>query len=149
MTPIGTDSHVTLHYRVAVVVEGTERELVNTFHGAPATLQLGVGQWAPTVEGLLIGMREGERRSFELQPNEAYGERNDHLVRTMTRSAFEAEAVSGMDAGIGEAVEFETPGGEHLSGLLMQRDGDRVVVDFNHPLAGCRMRVSVHVIGVL
>ena len=75
MKHIAPDSHVTLHYRVSLLVEGTERELVNTFAGSPATLQMGVGQWSPHLERRLVGLAEGEGRDFELPPAERPRER--------------------------------------------------------------------------
>ena len=86
MSQVAPTSHVTLHYRMAVVLDGTERELVNTFRGSPATLQMGVGQWAPTVEALLIGMTEGQVLDFELSADQAYGARNPELVRGVSRA---------------------------------------------------------------
>jgi FKBP-type peptidyl-prolyl cis-trans isomerase SlpA len=46
-------------------------------------------------------------------------------------------------------VEFNRPDGARVAGVLKERDARRVVVDFNHPLAGVPVRFSVCVIGVL
>jgi FKBP-type peptidyl-prolyl cis-trans isomerase SlpA len=46
-------------------------------------------------------------------------------------------------------VEFNAPDGLRFSGVLKRHGDDRVVVDFNHPLAGLPVRFSVRVIGVL
>jgi FKBP-type peptidyl-prolyl cis-trans isomerase SlpA len=46
-------------------------------------------------------------------------------------------------------VEFNRPDGGRVAGVLKARDAQRVVIDFNHPLAGLPMRFSVRVIGVL
>jgi FKBP-type peptidyl-prolyl cis-trans isomerase SlpA len=149
MSLIAADSHVTLHYRLAAVIGGAERELVNTFSGAPATLQMGVGQWAPTLESLLLGLGEGEQRDFELEPGAAYGHRSPELVQTLERGAFDARVKPGVDYAAGDVVEFETEAGERVSGVLKQHDPQQAVVDFNHPLAGLPLRVAVRVIGVL
>jgi len=149
MTSIAPRSHVTLHYRMAVLVDDTERELVNTFAAAPATLQMGVGQWAPTVEEHLLGLAEGQSLQFELGAGQAYGERNPDLVRTLSWAQLEAQCEPGVVFAVGETVEFRGVGGETYRGALVQCDGQSAVVDFNHPLAGMPMRVRVQVIGVL
>lgn len=149
MASIGPNSHVTLHYRLAVVDGGEEREIVSTLSLKPATLQLGSGQLAPALESRLIGLDEGEEASFELEAGEGYGSRQAELVQTLTRDVFDANADSDSDYLPGDVVEFRAPDGNRFSGVLKSRDEGRVVVDFNHPLAGMPLRFSVQVIGVL
>ena len=55
---VAADSHVTLHYRLALA-DGTT--LVSTFGGKPATFQLGQGQLAEPFERCLAGMRAATR----------------------------------------------------------------------------------------
>jgi FKBP-type peptidyl-prolyl cis-trans isomerase SlpA len=149
MKPIGPGSHVTLHYRLAVFDAGEERELISTFDAQPATLQIGGGQLAPTIEQRLLGMAEGERAEFDLTPAEAYGERRAELVRTLTRAAFDANAEPDTEYEAGDVVAFRMPDGASFAGVLKACDAERVVVDFNHPLAGLPLRFSVQVIGVI
>lgn len=76
MTPdtprIQAHSFLTLHYRLA----GPAGDVINTFGGKPATLSLGSGELSPDVESVLIGMAEGEHRTFELPAGAAFGQRN-------------------------------------------------------------------------
>jgi len=152
MARIAPDSHVTLHYRLAALVDGAEREVVSTLGGHPATLQLGGGHLAAGLEARLLGLAEGDEASFEIGPAEAFGERSAMLVQAMSRAAFDANAESSSESGNdyvpGDVVEFNRGGGR-LAGVLKERDDRRVIVDFNHPLAGLQVRFSVRVIGVL
>ena len=66
---VGADSYLTLHYRVALE---NDTDVVTTFGDKPATLLLGQGQLAPTLEQALFGMREGERTTFRLTPEHAF-----------------------------------------------------------------------------
>jgi len=149
MARIAPESHVTLHYRLAALVDGAEREVISTHGGHPATLQLGGGHLAASLEARLLGLAEGDEASFELAPAEAFGERNSQLVQALSRAAFDANAEAGSDYAPGDVVEFKRPDGGRVAGVLKERDGRRVVVDFNHPLAGMPVRFSVRVIGVL
>jgi FKBP-type peptidyl-prolyl cis-trans isomerase SlpA len=149
MIRIAPDSHVTLHYRLAALVEGAEREVVSTLGGRPATLQLGGGHLAAPLEARLVGLAEGDDASFELCAEGAFGERNPELVQVLTRAAFDANAEAPGDYLPGDVVEFRRPDGGRVAGVLKDSDERRVVVDFNHPLAGVPVRFSVHVIGVL
>ena len=149
MARISPDSHVTLHYRLAALVDGAEREVMSTLCAHPATLQLGGGHLAAGLEAKLLGLVEGDEASFELAPAEAFGERNPQLIQALSRAAFDANADSGSDYAPGDVVEFNRPDGGRLAGVLKDQDERRVVVDFNHPLAGLPVRFSVRVIGVL
>ena len=149
MASIGPGSHVTLHYRLAVVADGEEREVVSTLALKPATLQIGGGQLAPELEQRLIGLDEGARASFDLDAGQAYGQRHADLVQTLSRSTFDANADPDTDYLPGDVVEFRAPDGGRFSGVLKSHGESQVVVDFNHPLAGLPVRFSVQVIGVL
>jgi FKBP-type peptidyl-prolyl cis-trans isomerase SlpA len=149
MARIDSGSHVTLHYRLAVAVDGEEREVVSTFGAAAATLQIGGGHWAPPLETRLIGLDEGERAEFEFGPQEAYGQRSAELVQTLSRRVFEANADRQVEYRPGDVVEFSALDGSRYAGVLKEHGDSRVVVDFNHPLAGLPLRFSVQIIGVL
>jgi FKBP-type peptidyl-prolyl cis-trans isomerase SlpA len=149
MKKICPDSHVTLHYRLAILAAGDEREIISTFGGRPATVQIGAGHMAPPLEHRLVGLQEGQRAAFDLSPAEGFGERNAALVQTLTRAAFDRGAEAGAAYEPGNFVELDVPERGTLAGVLTWRDENTVVVDFNHPLAGQPLRFSVHVIGVI
>ena len=146
---IAPGSHVTLHYRLAALIDGAEREVISTQGGRPATLQLGAGQLAEVLEQRLLGLDEGAEASYEIPAGQGFGERNPELVRTITRAAFEAHADPDAQYGAGDVVEFSSAGSALIAGVVQSRDERQVVVDFNHPLAGMPLRFTVQVIGVL
>ncbi|MGE5337677.1 MAG: FKBP-type peptidyl-prolyl cis-trans isomerase [Gemmatimonadota bacterium] len=149
MAVITSGSHITLHYRLAVLGDDGEREIVSTLGGPPATLQLGAGCLAPALEQRLIGLEEGAQASFDLTSGQAFGPRDPNLVQALARTEFERHAQAGAACETGDVLEFHTPGGDRVAGVVKDRDHRRVVIDFNHPLAGLPVRFSVRVIGVL
>lgn len=149
MSVVSTGSHVTLHYRLAVVDADGEREVVSTLGGRPATLQIGAGQLAQPLEQRLLGLAEGSQACFDLPPDAAYGSRNPALVQTLARALFDANAEEGEQYVAGDIVQFRSPEGQQFSGVLKEHGAEQVVVDFNHPLAGLPLRFEVRVIGVL
>ena len=148
MARVETGSHVTLHYRLAVVTAGEEREVVSTLGSRPATLQIGGGQLAPAIEAQLVGLDEGAQAQFELPAGEAYGQRHPDLVQTLARATFDANADPDTEYVAGDIVEFNSAEGMRVSGVLKSLGESQVVVDFNHPLAGLPLRFSAHIIGV-
>ncbi len=147
MNAIHPGSFLTLHYRLA----GPDgADLINTFAGQPATLSLGTGELAPAMEARLLGLTEGTRQAFELAPGEAFGERNPDMLQRVKRSLLHEFGDPQADYAVGDVVQFPTPDGQSVyAGLLREIDGDVLVFDFNHPLAGRPVTFEVHVIGVL
>lgn len=143
------DSYLTLHYRIELASGPAAGSVfADTFTGKPATLQMGMGQWAPGLEEALLGRAEGERFTFEVPAAQAYGDRNPELVQWVSREMLAAEA-AGANLTPGEIIEFTAPNGLRYAGVLKQFDGGRALLDFNHPLAGIDLRVEVSLLGVL
>ena len=135
-------SLITLHYRVAT---GDDTELVSTFDSNPATLQLGTGELAPTLEHCLIGVAVGERHVFLLDADQAFGSHNPQLTQRVARSALPPDASLELHG----LIEFAAPGGGKFTGIVRELDDAAVLVDFNHPLAGKPVRFEVEIIGIL
>jgi FKBP-type peptidyl-prolyl cis-trans isomerase SlpA len=145
--PVVTDtSYLTLHYRLATA-DGTD--IVTTFGGTPATLLLGQGQLAPYLEQRLLGLAEGTHATFDLGPNEAFGERNPELVQLVSKKTLEENSVPDADYQVGDLVEFNAPKGGRFAGVLRELREDAALFDFNHPLAGQPLRFEVQLISVL
>jgi FKBP-type peptidyl-prolyl cis-trans isomerase SlpA len=140
-------SFLTLHYRLA----GPDgADLINTFNDKPATLSLGTGELAPAVEARLLGLVEGTRQSFELAPGEAFGERNPELLQRVKRALLDELGDPDERYNVGDVVQFPTPDGQGTyAGVVREVDGDVLVFDFNHPLAGRPVTFEVQLIGVL
>lgn len=149
MSVVGSLSHVTLHYRLVARFDSGEREVASTFAARPATLQLGAGQLAPGLEARLVNMAEGSHAEFELAPDEAYGARLTELIQIVARETFDRECEPGMDYAPGDVVEFRSPTGGRMAGVLKRSDEREVMIDFNHPLAGVPLRFEVKIVGVL
>jgi len=140
-------SFLTLHYRLA----GPDgADLINTFHDKPATLSLGTGELAPAMEARLLGLPEGAHRSFELAPGEAFGERNPELLQRVKRALLDELGDPDERYSVGDVVQFPTPDGQGAyAGVVREVDGEVLVFDFNHPLAGRPVTFEVQLIGVL
>ena len=144
---VGPGAHLTLHYRISL--SGAGADVISTFGDRPATLTLGHGQLADSLEQRLLGLNEGDRQVFELAPGEAYGERNPELIQRVSRSLLEAQGEPGAQYAPGDLLDFAAPNGGRYAGIVRESDATGVVVDFNHPLAGQALQFEVHLLGVL
>lgn len=141
-------SFLTLHYRLA----GPGGDIINTFADKPATLTLGTGELSPAVEQRLLGLEEGAHATFEIPAGQAFGERNPEMVQWVARKLLRDMGDPDEQYEIGEVVQFPTPDGlGTYAGAVQQLapDGEAVLFDFNHPLAGQPVTFEVQLIGVL
>jgi len=144
---VKADSYLTLHYRLSLAEAGDD--VFSTFGGNPATLQLGIGQMAEPLERCLVGLAEGAHAVFELGPDEAFGPRNPQLLQRVSLSMLAQHGEADARYEPGDLVEFPAPDGNRFAGVLKEI-GDRwALFDFNHPLAGQRVRLEVEILGVL
>ena len=98
----------------------------------PLEFTVGGGQVIPGFDTGVLGMKEGDSKSIEIEAADAYGEHRGDLVFEVERS------------GIPENIELE----EGIQLEMSQKDGNRIIVkvtgmtdekvtlDANHPLAG-------------
>jgi FKBP-type peptidyl-prolyl cis-trans isomerase SlpA len=140
-------SFLTLHYRLR---DGDGVAFVDTFATPPATLSLGTGELAPAMEARLLGLAEGSRASFELEPGEAFGERNPELLQRVKRALLAEHGDADAEYRVGDVVRFPTPDGQaSFAGVVREVEDDALVFDFNHPLAGRPVTFEVQLIGIL
>ena len=147
MNRVEPGSFLTLHYRLSDP-EGSA--FVDTFGAQPATLSLGTGELAPAMEARLLGLEEGSRASFALEAGEAFGERNPELLQRVKRALLAEHGEADADYRVGDVVRFPTPDGQAtFAGVVREVEGDALLFDFNHPLAGRPVTFEVHLIGIL
>lgn len=146
-SPVVTkDSYITLHYRLASV-DG--EDIVSTFGMTPATLQFGQGHLISSLENCLLGLEEGTRQTFSLEPGQAFGPRNPDLIQRVSLKLLQQNSSLGEEYRIGDLVEFNAPNGGQFAGILREMDEEGALFDFNHPLAGQPVVFEVQIIGVL
>ena len=147
---VNPDSYVTLHYRIELLTGPAAGSIfVDTFLDRPATLQMGVGQWSPGLEELLLGKAEDSHFTVDVPASKAYGDRNPELLRWVSHQEMVANAPPGTEFNPGDMVEFVAPNGGKYAGVLKQIEDDAALFDFNHPLAGADLQVEIQILGVL
>ena len=144
---VRSDSHLTLHYRISLALNGAD--VISTFGDRPATLTLGLGQMAEPLERRLLGMREGQSAAFDLAAEEGFGPRNPALLQRVSRSMLDANGAPDATYNPGDLLDFAAPDGGRFAGVVKEVDDTGALLDFNHPLAGQPIRFEVSILGVL
>ncbi len=103
----------------------------------------GTGDMLPGVEKALLGLQKGEQIDITIPPEEGFGLRDENLIEEIDVDQFPdgAEIEEGME------FDVEDEDGESIITIL-ERTGNRVKVDSNHPLAGKILKVTATVIDV-
>ena len=111
----------------------------------PAKLVMGDGSLTPNFEACLLGLKKGDKKSFTLAPEDAFGQPNPDNIHHMDRNRFSNE----LSLKEGVIVAFAQPDGSEVPGIIRSVAGDSVTVDFNHPLAGQTVIFDVEIIDVI
>lgn len=138
---IGEGMQVTLHFALKL----NNGEVVDsTFEKEPAQFVFGDGNLLEGFEQALIGLTEGEKKSFTIQPENGFGQTNPNNIQEIPRDQFgeEIELEQGLMLSFADAQNAELPG------VVTEFDEKSVTVDFNHPLAGKEIQFDVEIIGV-
>jgi len=114
----------------------------SNFETQPAIFTLGDGNLLPGFEVPLIGLKVGDQCEFVISPENAFGQHNPENVQEIARDHFGEEIVH-----IGDVFSFQNGEGE-LPGVIVDIEGDRVKVDFNHPLAGRNIIFKVDIVDI-
>jgi FKBP-type peptidyl-prolyl cis-trans isomerase SlyD len=111
---------------------------------APASMNFiaGYGQVLPALEKRLTGLEQGTGAELKIPAEEAFGEHDKGLVRSLDLHAFP----SGRHLEPGKwAVAKNEATGAQYSYLVVDKTDSTITLDYNHPLAGKDLYYSVRV----
>ncbi|NOZ87870.1 MAG: peptidylprolyl isomerase [Deltaproteobacteria bacterium] len=106
--------------------------------GQPLGFLFRSGQVIPGLEGAIDGMEAGESVEFTVEPQDAYGMPDEQLVRELARNSFPD------DTELKPGMVFQATGPNGPVPFKIKEVGDeKVMADFNHPLAGEKLHFKV------
>ena len=135
---IAQDSVVTIHYTLK---DDAGEVIDSSVDAEPLPYLHGHGNLVPGLERALEGAQDGDSRKVVVTPADGYGERDEGAVFAVRRSMFPP----GMEVTSGETYVGRDTHGNPVPITVVRLDGDEVVVDANHPLAGEELHFEVTV----
>jgi FKBP-type peptidyl-prolyl cis-trans isomerase SlpA len=139
---INDNSEVVFHFSIKLS-DGSAADS-SKVHNKPAKLVMGDGSLTANFEKCLLGLKAGDDKSFELEPEDAFGIPNPDNIYHLDRTKFGADT----PAKVGAIIAFTQPDGSELPGIIREVAGESVTVDFNHPLSGQKLTFDVEIIEV-
>ncbi|RMD57516.1 peptidylprolyl isomerase [Candidatus Woesearchaeota archaeon] len=111
-------------------------------HKEPLTFQVGSGQLIKGFDEAVIGMEVGEEKEVTLNPEDAYGPRNEQLVQKVPKEKLPEGAKEGA------TLVVNLPNGQQIPARIVSIDDDSATLDLNHPLAGKKLVFKIKVLSI-
>jgi FKBP-type peptidyl-prolyl cis-trans isomerase SlyD len=130
---------ITFHY----TLKDERNRLIDTSQGSsPMPFIEGAGQIIEGLEEQLLGMTIGEKRAIVVPPERGYGMREEELIQKVPKAGLPTGELK-----IGD--QFQTGPDRHAPVVtVMAIEGDEVLLDANHPLAGQQLHFEVELVTV-
>lgn len=140
MDTIADGNVVKLHYTLTVegkVVDDTrEREAFAFLVGAEQVI--------PGFEKAIRDMKVGEKKFFQVSPDEGYGQENPKGIDEVPRDNLSPDLVPE----VGMTLYATGEQGQTIPGRITEVREDSVVINVNHPLAGKTLDYEVEIVEI-
>lgn len=126
------------------------KEFESTAGGEPRKVHIGANLILPVFEQALIGMKAGEKKSFTVKAEQAFGPRIED--ETMIQVNYRSNQAHEIDYKVGQTLEanIEYPDGTRAKRevTIIAVDEKTFTVDANHPLAGNDLIFEVEMVEI-
>jgi FKBP-type peptidyl-prolyl cis-trans isomerase 2 len=140
MKKVETNSTVTVNY-TGRLEDGSIFDSSTVEGREPLKATLGQGQLIKGFESGLQEMTVGDRKTVEIEAEDAYGTYNKFLVQEVEKTQMPGEVEVGMQ------LEAQTQVGP-VQFLVKEVKEETVVLDANHPLAGQKLIFDLEVVDI-
>lgn len=132
------NKYITVAYKLYSIEDGEREFTEEATVEHPFQFISGLGLTLDAFEEQIKGLNAGDKFDFTIACTDAYGEYDeDHVIDLpkeifLIDGKFDSEHITA-----GAVVPLMTAEGQHINGSVVEVKDDVVVMDMNHPLAGC------------
>lgn len=129
---------VALSYELKVNDDEGNKQLVEKVEqNEPMVFLFGHSGLPEKFEAELDGKEEGDKFSFQLSYEEAYGDYEEEALVKLPQDVFKVDGqFNPQDFPEGAMVPMSDQDGNMMRGRVVEVDPEGILMDFNHPLAG-------------
>lgn len=98
----------------------------------------------PALEQALEGKQAGDKVNVVVEPENAYGQRDENKIQRVPRKMFPPE----QELEVGMPFSSATPDGTAINVVITAIEEHEVVIDGNHPLAGMTLHFDIDLVDV-
>lgn len=139
---------VTFRYEMFIHHEdGTQTQQVA--ESKPLTVMFGKGNLLEPFEKQLTGLKENDTFDFMLKSADTFGPHQDHAVQEFDKNEMLKDTeYEDLEIEKDMYLPMETEEGTPFNGKVVDVDGDKITLDFNHPLAGKDLHFRGQIISI-
>jgi FKBP-type peptidyl-prolyl cis-trans isomerase SlyD len=137
---VGVGKKVTLDYTLIVNNKQVETSVGKT----PLTYVAGDRNIIPGLEAQLNGMRMNEEKVINVAAKDAYGDVDPKAFKEFPKTALP----KGLTPKVGIVLQATAPDGSKFPAVISAINGDKVQLNFNHPLAGKALTFKVKILNI-
>jgi FKBP-type peptidyl-prolyl cis-trans isomerase 2 len=127
----------------SLIVEG--QEIDSSLGKFPVEYTHGDGGILPGLEERLEGLKQGDEKKIILKPENAYGHSDPNAIKEVSKAVLLKDA----EIKVGSRVKLKSHEGKTVEGSILEiKNGDKVLVDFNHPFAGKILQFDIKILQV-
>jgi peptidylprolyl isomerase len=128
MAQVKNGDKVKAHYK-GILKDGTEFD--NSEGKDPIEFEVGSGKLIAGFEKAVLGMEPGDKKTFTVPVDEAYGPRRDELLLTVPKEQVPPD----LEPKVGDPLVLQREGRE-IQVRVQDVTDTGITLDANHPLAG-------------
>ena len=132
---------VRIHY-TSTLNDGTQFD--SSVGRDPLEFAVGGGMVIPGFDSAVQGMTVGDSKSFTIEPEEAYGTKQDHLIQEVPRGALP----EGLTPEVGMPLQSQSPDGQIMDLVITEVTYDTITVDANYPLADKALTFDIELVAI-
>ncbi len=110
----------------------------------PLKFVAGQGQVIKGFDDAVMDMQTGDKKTINIPVMDAYGPRNDDMVMEYPISEFPAD----MNPQVGMELQMGDNSGNVFPVVIVAINGDMVMLDANHPLAGHDLTFDIELVSI-
>lgn len=107
----------------------------------PIPIVVGGNHLLPAIEEAIIGLEEGDKKTIEVDSDNAFGPRDHSLIQLVPMREFKKQGMTPV-----QGMKIQSDG---ETGKILTVNGGRVKIDFNHELAGKDLVYEVEVTEII
>lgn len=134
-------------YKMYTIENGEEEFMEEATRQQPFQFISGLGMTLDAFENQLTELKTGDTFDFIIPMAEAYGEYDDEHIYDLPKEVFFIDGKFDNTRVVkGAILPMRTSDGHVLNGSVAEVFDDKVVMDMNHPLAGCDLHFKGQVL---
>ena len=132
------NKYITVAYKLYSIEDGEREFTEEATVEHPFQFISGLGLTLDAFEEQIKGLNAGDKFDFTIACTDAYGEYDEDHVIDLPKDIFLIDGkFDNEHIKAGDIVPLMTAEGQHINGSVVEVKDDVVVMDMNHPLAGC------------